>query len=58
MWGQPSGQTKRQLFAESQTKFFLKDAPVEVTFQKEKGKVVGLAMKQGDRPERQLKKVK
>lgn len=58
LWGQPTGQTKRQLFAESQTKFFLKDAPVEVTFQKEKGKVVGLVMKQGDRPERQLKKVK
>jgi hypothetical protein len=38
-------------------KFFLKDAPFELTFQKEKRKVVGLVMKQGDRSERQLKKI-
>lgn len=58
LWGQPTGQESRQMFPESQTKFFLKDAPVEVTFQTEKGKVVGLTMKQGDRPERELKKIK
>ena len=58
LWGQPTGQEKRQMFPESETKFFLKDAPVEVTFQKEKGKVIGLTMKQGDRPDRELKKIK
>lgn len=58
LWGQPTDQEKRQMFAESETTFFLKDAPIEVTFKKEKGKVVGLTMKQGDRPERELKKIK
>ena len=43
LWGQPSGQEKRQLFAESQTKFFLNDIDAQVTFQKDaKGKASGL----------------
>lgn len=59
LWGQPSGQEKQQLLAESQTKFFLKAADVQVTFQKDaKGNVVGLLMDQAGRPQRELKKVK
>ena len=58
LWGQPTGQSKRQLFAESQTKFFLKDSPVEVTFRKEKEKVVGLVMTRSDGSQRELKKIK
>lgn len=59
LWGQPTDQEKRQLFAESATKFFLKDLDVQVTFQKDaKGKVVGLLMDQEGRPQRELKKIK
>jgi hypothetical protein len=59
LWGQPSGQEKRQLFAESQTKFFLKDLDVQLTFRKDpKGAVTGMLMQQGGRPDRELKKVK
>ena len=58
LWGQPTGQAKRQLFAESQTKFFLKDLDAQVTFQAEKGKVVGMVMDQAGRPQRELKKIK
>lgn len=59
LWGQPSGQEKRQLFAESQTKFFLKEIDAQVTFQKDpKGKVVGLTMEQAGRPQRELKRIK
>jgi hypothetical protein len=58
LWGQPTDQQKRQLFAESPTKFFLKDLPVQLTFQGEKGKVVGLVMDQEGRPQRELKKIK
>lgn len=59
LWGQPSGQEKRQLFAESQTKFFLKSAPIQVTFQKgPKGAVTGLLLDQEGRPQRELKKIK
>jgi hypothetical protein len=58
LWGQPTNQQKRQLFAESQTKFFLKDLDAQVTFQKEKGKVVGMVMDQAGRPQRELKKIK
>jgi hypothetical protein len=59
LWGQPTDQQKRQLFAESDTKFFLKDLDVQLTFQKDpKAKVVGLVMDQGGRPQRELKKLK
>lgn len=59
LWGQPTDQEKRQLFAESATKFFLKDLDVQVTFQKDpKGTVVGLLMDQEGRPQRELKKIK
>jgi hypothetical protein len=58
LWGQPTDQQKRQLFAESQTKFFLKDIDAQVTFQKEKGKVIGMVMDQVGRPQRELKKIK
>ena len=59
LWGQPGTGTRRQLFAETPTRFFLKDAPIELTFKKDpKGTVTGLMMKQGDRPEQDLKKIK
>ena len=57
--GQPSGQEKSQLFAESQTKFFLKSADIQVTFQNDaKGNVAGLLLDQAGRPQRELKKEK
>ena len=59
LWGQPTNQSKRQLFAESQTKFFLKDLDAQVTFQKDpKGAVIGMVMDQAGRPQRELKKIK
>ena len=58
LWGQPGTQTKRQLFAETQTKFFLKDLDVQLTFQKDpKGNVTGLEMVQRGNPS-QGKKIK
>lgn len=57
--GQPTDQSKRQLFPESQTKFFLKEIDAQLTFKKDaKGNVVGLVMDQAGRPQRELKKVK
>ena len=59
LWGQPGDQEKRQLFAESNTKFFLKDLDVQITFQKDaKGVVTGLLMDQAGRPQREAKKIK
>ena len=59
LWGQPTGQPKRQLFAESQTKFFLKDLPVQIEFTKDaKGVVTGMVMDQEGRPRRESKKLK
>jgi hypothetical protein len=59
LWGQPTDQTKRQMFPESQTKFFLKDIDAQVTFQKDaQGNVVGMLMDQAGRPQRELKKIK
>ncbi len=52
------GQTPHQLYAESETKFFLKTLPIQLTFKTEKGKVVGLLMQQDGQPDRELKKVK
>ena len=59
LWGEPTGQSARQLFAESQTKFFLKDIDAQLTFKKDaKGVVTGATMEQVNRPVRELKKVK
>ena len=59
LWGEPTNSQKRQIFAESATKFFLKDLEVELTFLKDaKGNVTGLKMNQAGRPERELKKIK
>lgn len=59
LWGEPAGSAKRQMFAASETKFFLKSSPTELTFQKDaKGNVTGFIMKSGTRPEVTLKKVK
>ena len=59
LWGQPTGSAKRQMFAETETKFFLKTSPVEVTFQKDaNGSVTGLILKMGTKPEVNMKKVK
>ena len=59
LWGQPTNQEKRQMFAESPTKFFLKDLPVTFEFQKDaKGTATGVHMVQEGRGERDLKKIK
>ena len=58
LMGGPTGQTPHQLYAESQTKFFLKTLPIQLTFKTEKGKVTGLLFQQEGRPDRDLKKVK
>jgi len=59
LYGQPTGQGKRQLFPESQTNFFLKEIDAQVAFQKDaKGTVIGMVMNQAGRPERELKKIK
>ena len=59
LWGQPTGQEKRHMFAEAPTKFFLKDLDVQVVFQKDaKGTVTGMLMDQAGRPQRELKKIK
>ena len=47
------------MYAETETQFFLKSSPTELTFQKDaKGNVTGLIMKWGARPEMNMKKVK
>ncbi len=47
---QPTGQRKHQMFAESETKFFLRPAPVRMTFTKdEAGLATGLTLRQGGR---------
>ena len=58
LWGQPTGQEKVQLFAESPTKFFLQDRDIQLTFQSDaQGNVVGLLYEQSGR-QRDLKKVR
>ena len=58
LWGTPTNQPTRQMFPESQTKFFLKDLDVQVTFQKDaKGAVTGMQMTQKGQT-RDLKKLK
>ena len=59
LWGQPTNQQKRQIFAESETKFYLKDLPVTFEFLKDdKGTVTAVHMIQEGRGERDLKKIK
>jgi pimeloyl-ACP methyl ester carboxylesterase len=59
LWGEPTGYAKRQMFAETETKFFLKSSPTELTFHKDdKGKVIGVTVKSGSTPEMTLKKVR
>jgi hypothetical protein len=59
LWGQPTGQDARQMFPETQTVFFLKDIPYEVTFKKDaKGAVTGMSMRQDGGPVRELAKIK
>ncbi len=48
IYAEPTGQGKFQLFAESETQFFLKVAPVQVSFVKDdSGEVTGLVVLQG-----------
>ena len=59
LWGGPAGDDKSQLFATSPTKFFLKNIPIEITFNKgAKGAVTGLTMEREGRPAQEGKKVK
>ena len=58
LWGGPNPDKPHQVYAETQTKFFLKTAPIQLTFKTEKGKVTGLMVQEGTGPERELKKVK
>lgn len=58
LWGQPTDQQQRQIFPESETKFFLKDLDVQLAFQKDAtGNVTGLLMTQRGQ-DRELKKIK
>jgi hypothetical protein len=48
--GQPTGQTKSTLYAESPEKFFLRSVDAQVTFTKDQsGAVTGLILHQGGR---------
>jgi CubicO group peptidase (beta-lactamase class C family) len=48
LMGQPTGQPKAELFAESETNFFLKVADIQLTFIKDaQGKVTGVVVHQG-----------
>ncbi len=48
--GQPTGQPKNELLAESETDFFLKTIDAQITFVKDaQGKVTGLVLRQGGR---------
>ena len=50
LYGQPSGQEPLELFAESETKFFLKVVDVQIEFQTDAaGKVTGFIMHRGGR---------
>jgi len=59
LWGGPAGDDKSELFATSPTKFFLKNIPIEITFNKDaKGTVTGLTMEREGRPAQDGKKIK
>ena len=59
LWGGPAGDDKSELFATSPTKFFLKNLPIEITFNKDaKGAVTGLTMEREGRPAQDGKKIK
>lgn len=57
LMSQPAGQAKLELFPSSETKFFLKDVDVQMTFVKDgQGQVTHLVLHQGG--DRQAKKIK
>jgi pimeloyl-ACP methyl ester carboxylesterase len=57
LWAERPGYGLRQMFAETETKFFLKTSPTELTFQKdEQGRVTGVTVKAGANPQKTLKK--
>jgi len=47
LFAQATGQPKAELFAETDSKFFLKVVPAEITFNKDDGKVSSLTLNQG-----------
>ena len=47
LFAQATGQPKAEVFAESETKFFLKVVAAEITFNKKNGKVTSLTLNQG-----------
>jgi len=50
LFGEPTGQSKLELFAETEKKFFLKNVDVQIEFQADaEGKVTGLILHQGGR---------
>lgn len=52
---QPTGQPRFPMFAESETEFFLRAAPVDITFIVEDGEVTGLDLVQGGQTQRARK---
>ena len=58
LWVQPTGQRRAELFAESETAFFVKIADIQLTFVKDaSGKVTHAVLRQSG-SEREMKKVK
>jgi CubicO group peptidase (beta-lactamase class C family) len=56
LFGQGSGQGKSEIFASSETEFFLKNADVDIGFDKDgRGAVIGMTMVKGGRATRALK---
>jgi serine-type D-Ala-D-Ala carboxypeptidase/endopeptidase len=59
IWAQATGQSRVELFAASETKFFLKEAEVDLTFyQDESGKVTHLALHDEVRGDRNARKIR
>ncbi len=56
LWIQPTGQNRLQLWPTSETEFYLKEAPVQFTFeQDDNGNVTGLVIEQGGQQMRATK---
>jgi hypothetical protein len=48
LWAQPTGQSRVQVWPTSETEFYLKEAPVTITFELDSGgNVTGLVIDQG-----------
>ena len=59
LWAERPGFDKRQMFAATETTFFLKTSRTDLTFQKDaEGRVTGVAVKAGANPEMTLRKIK